>query len=285
MLRPHRFIRLSSKEDEHLKVLERSRQQPSKLRMRAQILRLSNTGWTIYQLMSCFGRSYAAIRSDFKRYEKEGLTELYDGPAAPGRAPTLTPEILRFIERELEGGWTTWTCPKLSEAIEQKFGVSVGREGIRLKLQKMGYRWRRNRYEHERHLQAEKHPLWAIVKDFEAAMKNNDIDKVLTFFLEDGALQFGTIPKSVRHIGKEKLRLSSVLPGFEAENWNVEVFGEKVKWMSRWSCKMLRDMSVAFAEQTAQVYFEGTKIRLWYVTYNAATAEKIQAAMEHERPR
>jgi hypothetical protein len=48
---------------------------------------------------------------------------------------------------------------------------------------------------------------------------------------------------------------------------------------------MLRDMGVAFAEQTAQVYFEGTKIKLWFVAYNAAMAEKIQAAMEHERSR
>jgi hypothetical protein len=47
---------------------------------------------------------------------------------------------------------------------------------------------------------------------------------------------------------------------------------------------MFRDMGVDFAEQTAEAYFEGTKIKLWFVTYNAATAEKIQGAVEHEPP-
>ncbi len=40
----------------------------------------------------------------------------------------------------------TWNAPQLAGAVEERFGLAVTPEAVRLRLLEMGYRWKRTRY-------------------------------------------------------------------------------------------------------------------------------------------
>ncbi len=81
-------------EDPHLK---------PKVRLRAQVLRLSGRGETIERIAAyTTGRSPASIgRGDLDRWEGRGLEGLADRTAAPGSPPRITEEVRSFMEEKL----------------------------------------------------------------------------------------------------------------------------------------------------------------------------------------
>jgi transposase len=118
----------------------------SKVRLRAQVLRLSGRGESIKRISAYTGRSEASISRDLDRWEDRRFEGLADG-SAPGNPPRVTEGAKEFLAERLSEE-RTWNAPQLAEALFflERFGVSVSAEAIRQHLVAMGYSWKRTRY-------------------------------------------------------------------------------------------------------------------------------------------
>ncbi len=142
---PARFVRLTPEEDDRLREIEQDPHLKPKVRLRAQVLRLSNRGEGAERIAAYTGRSPASVLRDLDRWEGRGLEGLADG-TAPGNPPRITGEARAFMEQRLSEEERTWNATQLAEAVAERFGVGVSPEAIRQHLLAMGYRWKRTRY-------------------------------------------------------------------------------------------------------------------------------------------
>ena len=107
-----------------------------KVRLRAQVLRLSSRGETMQGIAAYTNRSPASIGRDLDRWEGHGLEGLADN-TAPGNPTRVTEEVKIFMEEKLAQE-RTWNARQLAEAVEGRFGIGVGAETIRQHLLRMG---------------------------------------------------------------------------------------------------------------------------------------------------
>ncbi len=140
-----RFVRLESEEDALLRAIEQDTYLKPKVRLRAQVLRLSSRGESVERIAAYTGRSQASICRDFDRWERRRFEGLADG-AAPGNPPRVTGEARAFMEQKLSEGERIWNARQLAEALKERFGIRVTPEAVRQHLLAMGYRWKRTRY-------------------------------------------------------------------------------------------------------------------------------------------
>lgn len=116
-----------------------------KVRLRAQVLRLSGRGEGVERIASYTGRSQASVLRDLGRWEERRFEGLADG-AAPGNPPRITEEVRGLLKDKLSDQERTWNATQLAEVIEDGFGIGVSPEAVRQHLLSMGYRWKRTRY-------------------------------------------------------------------------------------------------------------------------------------------
>jgi transposase len=143
--RPNRYIRLSREDDERLRELEQNPHIHQKVRLRSQILRLSQAGFGIAEIANHTGKSYNLVRATFTRWQQEGYAGLADHFEHHGRKAVITKEIEGFMAEKLSEE-RTWTCTQLVEVIAERYGVKVGPEGIRKRLSALGYSWKKGRF-------------------------------------------------------------------------------------------------------------------------------------------
>ena len=139
-----RFVRLGSEEDRQLREIEQNPLLKPKVRLRAQVLRLSGRGESVERIAAYTGRSRASVCRNFDRWEQRGFEGLADG-SAPGNPPRVTEEA-RVLLKEKLSEERTWNATQLVEVIEERFRIEVTPEAIRQHLLAMGYRWKRTRY-------------------------------------------------------------------------------------------------------------------------------------------
>src|SRR4051794_24734712 len=109
---PSRHIRLTEQEDARLREVEQASYFKPKVRLRAQVLRLSHRGSNIRTISAYTGRSRASVGRDLDRWEERGFEALFDG-AAPGNPPRITEEARTFMEGKLSEERTWRTPPSL----------------------------------------------------------------------------------------------------------------------------------------------------------------------------
>lgn len=143
--KPNRFINLSEQENNKLRELEQNPQIHKKVRLRAQILRLSHKHMSMQEISQYTGKSYDTVRDTFSRWETQSYAGLADHVEHQGQKSLITQEIKTYMEEKLAEE-RTWTCQQLSEAINKNYGIKVGSEGIRLRLKEMGYSWKKGRF-------------------------------------------------------------------------------------------------------------------------------------------
>lgn len=142
---PSRHIRLTEQEDDRLREIEQAPYFKPKVRLRAQVLRLSHRGSNVQAISAYTGRSRASVGRDLDRFEERGFEGLFDG-TAPGNPPRITEEARAFMEGKLSEEERTWNATQLAEALEGSFGIRVTPEAVRQRLISMGYSWKRTRY-------------------------------------------------------------------------------------------------------------------------------------------
>jgi len=141
---PSRHIQLTQEEDAQLREIEQDPYLKPKVRLRAQVLRLSNRGSNMEKIASYTGRSAASIARDFDRWRERGLEGLADG-AAPGNPPRITQEARRCMEQRLSEE-RTYNATQLAEVLQEELSVVVTPEAVPQHLHSMGYSWKRTRY-------------------------------------------------------------------------------------------------------------------------------------------
>jgi len=141
----------------------------AKVRLRASIIRLNNAGWSAPKLAKHFGRNLQSVHNDLDRFEQLGVEGLADGKAT-GATPKVTPEIETFMHTKLAED-CVWNSTLLGEAVEQAFGVRIKREAIRVKLQELGYSWKRTRYAPGKQVNPE------VVAEHQASLETLVLDK------------------------------------------------------------------------------------------------------------
>ncbi len=131
-------------EDARLREIEQDPLLKPKVRLRAQVLRLSGRGEGVGSIAAYTGRSEASVLRDLDRWKERGFEGLADG-TAPGNPPRVSAEVRAFMEEKLSEE-RTWNASQLAEALADRFGIGVGPEAVRQHLVSMGYRWKRTRY-------------------------------------------------------------------------------------------------------------------------------------------
>ena len=120
---PSRFVRLTEQEDTQLRRIEQDPHLKPKVRLRAQVLRLSHRGSNMAAIAAYTGRGAASVLRDLDRWEERGFEGLADG-TAPGNPRRVTEEVRAFMEEKLSEE-RTWNASQLAEQIEGRFGVVV----------------------------------------------------------------------------------------------------------------------------------------------------------------
>lgn len=139
-----RHIQLTDREDRKLREIEQGAHFRPKVRLRAQVLRLSNRRMNLRAIASHTGRSRYSISRDLDRFEKRGFEGLVDGKA-PGNPARISGEVREYMEGRLQEH-RTWNATQMAQAIEEEFGLVVTPEAVRQHLLSMGYCWKRTRY-------------------------------------------------------------------------------------------------------------------------------------------
>lgn len=144
MGRRAKHIRLIPEQDNQLCALEQQSGIHPKVRLRAQVVRLSVKGWTIPGWPSM---SVATPRASARTYGAGSARRLLAWPMVLPQAklPSLPQRWRGSYTRNWRGAWT-WNCTTLAEALAKSFGVRIGWEALRLRLRALGYRWKRTRY-------------------------------------------------------------------------------------------------------------------------------------------
>ncbi len=120
-----RYIELSQEEDEQLRAIEQSPHMNKKVRLRSQMIRLSNQRWKMSRIagyVGCHVRTVGAALNAWVSRKFEGLA---DRPQKGNR-------------RKLHA--------ELTEAIALEFGIQVDEKCVRRNLRQLGYAWKRDRY-------------------------------------------------------------------------------------------------------------------------------------------
>jgi transposase len=141
---PSRRIKVTQKEDEKLREVEQNPHLRPKVRLRAQVLRLSNRGSNMARIASYTGRSPTSIARDLDRWGERGMEGLADG-SAPGNPPRISQKMRTYMQGRLSEE-RTWNATQLAEALREEFSVSVTPESVRQHLLAMGYTWKRTCY-------------------------------------------------------------------------------------------------------------------------------------------
>ncbi|MCA1718664.1 MAG: helix-turn-helix domain-containing protein [Actinobacteria bacterium] len=141
---PSRYIRLTEQEDARLREIEQAPYFKPKVRLRAQVLRLSHRGSNVRTISAYTGRSRASVGRDLDRWAERGFEGLLDG-TPPGNPPRITEEVRTFMEEKLSEE-RTWNATQLAEALAGSFGVEVTSEAVRQHLHSMDYSWKCTRY-------------------------------------------------------------------------------------------------------------------------------------------
>jgi transposase len=143
-MQPSRFIQLTDDQDLRLRDIEQNAHLKPKVRVRAQVVRLSHRRHTIQQIAAYTGRHRSSISRDLDRWETHGVAGLADG-TAPGNVSPITTTVKTWL-RERLAEERTWTAGQLAEAVTDDFGITVTAETIRQHLLALGYAWKRTRY-------------------------------------------------------------------------------------------------------------------------------------------
>jgi len=91
-------------------------------RDRLEMVRLSDTGWSIPKIALHLQISEVRVRYWIKRYLAGGFDALPDAPHL-GKPSTLTPAILEAVRQQIRSSETTWTAAEVAEWVGAECGL------------------------------------------------------------------------------------------------------------------------------------------------------------------
>jgi transposase len=150
------MIRVHLTDEERQDLRLRARREVGRVSERIHFVLLSDRGYSSPQIADLFGYCAAMVRDWLERYLAEGVEGLYDKPRS-GRPPTLAATAEAALEETvsqspeaLEVLATVWTAGLLALQLVPVVGSLLHPETIRRHLHRLGWRWRKPKYESPR---------------------------------------------------------------------------------------------------------------------------------------
>ena len=140
-------------------------------------------------------------------------------------------------------------------------------------------------------MEASEKELIAIAEAHNAAWNAHDIDAIMSFYTDDIVIRVRTpanpstgepLPFNVAGAGKQQVRdmVKGFLPGYHLEYWGIHASGNKVTLHYKNTADIVRRMGLDFIEGTAELEFEGKKIKNFYSTLSPQTVQKMWDTLE-----
>lgn len=120
---------------------------------RASIVHSLHLGYSAEEVAELHQVSRATVHNNFHAFKKEGKAGL-ETKAIPGRPPKATEEYIAVLEETLERNpqdlgfaFTLWTQARLRTYLQDQTGISLSRARFQDLMQRLGYVYRRPKYD------------------------------------------------------------------------------------------------------------------------------------------
>ena len=111
-------------------------------RDRLEMVRLSDSGWSIPRIARHFRLNEKRVRFWIRRFLEVGFAGLLDRPH-PGRQSALTPAVLEALGHELGKGDRIWTAGQLVEWLAEHHGVRLSAKWLSRLLRRVRLSYKR----------------------------------------------------------------------------------------------------------------------------------------------
>lgn len=130
-------VHLSETEDRELLEFQKIEGIPSRVRERAEIVRLNYYGWSVAAIAQYKNKSPHTIRDSLHRWSSKGFEGLWE-KSGRGRKPSWDEEDIKYIEMCLEKDERTYNASQLSKKLSFDRGVTLSSDRLRKVLKKRG---------------------------------------------------------------------------------------------------------------------------------------------------
>jgi transposase len=140
-------VTLSAAQRAELNQRARSRTLAPRLRDRLEMVRLSDLGWRVPQIVGALGAHEQTVRKYIKAFLVQGFAGLADQPI-PGRTPRAGAEDLEALGRLLDEAAArgqTWTAGQLAAWLARERAVQLSTSRLRVLLRQHDFRWKRTK--------------------------------------------------------------------------------------------------------------------------------------------
>ena len=130
-------VNLSEEEDQQLLNLQQHCETPSRVRYRAEIVRLNAYGWSVSQIAEYKKLSSHTVRTSLHSWSDQGLEGLWEA-GGRGRKRGWKEEDIQYLEIAIEQEQRTYNSRQLAQKLKQERGVKLSPDRIRKLLKKRG---------------------------------------------------------------------------------------------------------------------------------------------------
>ena len=139
-----RMYRITLTDEQRRELRARTRQAglaPS-TRDRLEMVRLSDTGWSVPRIARHRGQHEQTVRAWIKAFLRGGFDALPNKPRG-GKQSALTAPVLEAVRAEVATGERTWTAAQLADWIAERHGVRLSADRLRRHLHRARISWQR----------------------------------------------------------------------------------------------------------------------------------------------
>ena len=111
-------------------------------RDRLEMVRLSDTGWSVPRIARHRGQHEQTVRAWIKAFLRGGFDALPNKPRG-GKQSALTAPVLEAVRAEVATGERTWTAAQLADWIAERHGVRLSADRLRRHLHRARISWQR----------------------------------------------------------------------------------------------------------------------------------------------
>ena len=140
-------------EEEQKQIQEAMNSPKWRIAKRATVLHSLHLGYSPEEIAQMQNLSLTTVYNHYNRFKTEGIEGLSD-KAKSGRPPKANEEYIALLNQTLERdpyemgyAFTIWTQARLRQFLAQETGINLSRSRFQDLMQRLGYRYRRPKYD------------------------------------------------------------------------------------------------------------------------------------------
>jgi len=135
-------ITLSEAQRQELRERTRAKGLAPSTRDRLEMVRLSDTGWSVPRIALYLGQHEQTVRLWVKAFLAGGFDALPNKPRG-GKQSALTAAMLEGVRAAVAQGGRTWTAAQLADGTAAQYGVRLSADRLRRHLRRAKITWQR----------------------------------------------------------------------------------------------------------------------------------------------